>query len=189
MDLVQEFEKTQITKPFPDIRPGDTVRVHQKISELVVSAARSKAKKETKEEKERIQVFEGVVIQRRGGKGLSGTITVRKIASGVGVEKIFPIYSPTIVKIEVVKRGKVRRAKLFYLRKKKEKEARLKEEKLTKQMLESLVYGEIKSTKPKEAEKEVKQEAKSKKETKTKEKETKSETKKEVKNKIDQKAK
>jgi large subunit ribosomal protein L19 len=154
MDLVQDFERTQIAKPFPDIRPGDTVRVHQKIKEIVVSAAKSKAKKETKEEKERIQVFEGVVIQRRGGKGLSGTITVRKIASGVGVEKIFPIYSPTIVKIEVVKRGKVRRAKLFYLRKKKEKEARLKEEKLTKQMLESLVHEKTDVAKSKEVKKE-----------------------------------
>jgi large subunit ribosomal protein L19 len=150
MNLIQEFEKTQIAKTFPDIRPGDTIRVHQKIKEIIISTAKSKAKKE---EKERIQIFEGTVLQRRGGKGLSGTITVRKIASGVGVEKIFPIYSPNIVRIKVVKRGKVRRAKLFYLREKKEKEARLKEEKLTEQTLKNLVHGEIKSAKPKEAKK------------------------------------
>lgn len=153
MDLVQEFEKTQIKKTFPDIRPGDTVRIHQKIKEIIISAAKSKAKKEKKEEKERIQIFEGVVLQRRGGKGLSGTITVRKIASGVGVEKIFPIYSPNIVKIEVIKRGKVRRAKLFYLRKKKEKEARLQEKKLTEQILESLTHEVTGAAKPKEKEK------------------------------------
>lgn len=95
----------------PDIRPGDTVRVHQKIKEG---------------SKEHLQMFEGVVLARKHGKGISATITVRKISSGVGVERIFPIHSPSLDKIEVVKRSKVRRAKLYYLREAKGKKARLK---------------------------------------------------------------
>ncbi len=85
----------------PDFRYGDTVRVHVRVVEG---------------DKERIQLYEGVVISRRG-EGLSETVTVRKISHGVGVERIFPMHTPTIAKIEVVKRGKARRAKLFYLRK------------------------------------------------------------------------
>lgn len=135
MDKIQEFEKTQIKKNFPDIKPGDTVRVHQKIKEE--NAAKGK-----KGEKERIQVFEGVVLRIRGGKGMNGSFLVRKITSGVGVEKNFPIHLPSIVKVEVVKRGKVRRARLYYLRDKKEKEARLKEIKLTDKDLEKLKYEE-----------------------------------------------
>lgn len=109
-------EKTKIIskikpKEMPDIRPGDTVRVYQKIKE---------------KDKERVQVFEGVVLARKHGKGVSATITVRKVISGVGVEKIFPIHSPTIEKIEISKRGKARRAKLYYLRTAKGKKARLK---------------------------------------------------------------
>ena len=88
-------------KELPEIKPGQTVKVHQKIKEAG---------------KERIQIFEGVVISKRGGNNINATITVRKISEGVGVEKIFPIYSPTIVKIEVIKKAKVRRAKLYYLR-------------------------------------------------------------------------
>ena len=98
-------------KETPDIRPGDTVRVHQKIKEG---------------EKERIQAFEGIVLARKHGKGISSTITVRKIVSGVGVERIFPIHSPVINKIEVLKKAKVRRAKLYYLRTAKGKKTRLK---------------------------------------------------------------
>lgn len=85
------------------IRPGDTVRVHQKIQD---------------KGKTRIQVFEGVVLSRKHGNEPGATFTVRKVASGVGVEKIFPLYSPTIDKIEIVKRAKVRRAKLYYIREK-----------------------------------------------------------------------
>ncbi|PIP18032.1 MAG: 50S ribosomal protein L19 [Parcubacteria group bacterium CG_4_10_14_0_8_um_filter_35_7] len=99
----------------PDIKPGMTIRVHQKIKEVNPKG----------EEKERIQVFEGMVLSRKGGKTPSATITVRKISFGVGVEKIFPLYSPMITKIEVVKKAKVRRAKLYYLRGYKKK---LKEE-------------------------------------------------------------
>lgn len=93
-------EKQLIGKKIPDIRPGDEVKVHQKIKE---------------KDKERIQVFEGLVIAKKGA-GLGKTLTVRKISYGVGVERIFPIFAPTIAKIEVVKRNKVRRAKLYYTR-------------------------------------------------------------------------
>ncbi len=100
MELIREVEKDYLRKDLPDFRPGDTVRVHLKIKEG---------------DKERIQVFEGVVIARRGG-GLRETFTVRKISFGIGVERIFPLHSPKIEKIEVVKRGRVRRAKLYFLR-------------------------------------------------------------------------
>ncbi len=106
----ETFQKSQL-KAMPDIRPGDTVKVHQKIKEG---------------DKERIQIFEGIVIARKHGKGISSTITVRKVVEGVGVERILPVHSPSIAKIEVVKSGKVRRAKLYYLRTAKGKKARLK---------------------------------------------------------------
>ena len=95
----------------PEIKPGDTVKVYQKIKE---------------KDKERLQAFEGIVLARKHGKGISATITVRKVISGVGVEKIFPIHSPNIEKIEILKRSKVRRAKLYYLRTAKGKKAKLK---------------------------------------------------------------
>jgi large subunit ribosomal protein L19 len=107
----ETFNKSQLKTDLPDIRPGDMVRVYQKIKEG---------------DKERVQVFEGLVIARKHGKGITSTITVRKIISGIGVERIFPVHLPTIEKIEVLKRGKVRRAKLYYLRKAKGKKARLK---------------------------------------------------------------
>ena len=94
-----------------EIGPGYTVKVYQKIKEG---------------DKEKIQVFEGLVIAKKHGKGISSTITVRKTISGVGVERIFPVHSPNIEKIEVVKQEKVRRAKLYYLREAKGKRARLK---------------------------------------------------------------
>ncbi|PMQ01309.1 MAG: 50S ribosomal protein L19 [Dictyoglomus sp. NZ13-RE01] len=102
MDLIiQNVEKEMMkNKELPEIWPGDTVRVHYRIVEG---------------DKERIQVFEGVVIAKKHG-GIRETITVRKVVQGVGVERIFPLYSPLVEKIEVVRRGKVRRAKLYYLR-------------------------------------------------------------------------
>ncbi len=111
MNKLDLFNKKQLKK-LPEIRPGYTVRVYQKIKEAG---------------KERIQSFEGLVIAKKHGQGINATIIVRKISHGVGVERIFPLHSPLIKKIEVVKKSKVRRAKLYYIRKKSAKEARLKE--------------------------------------------------------------
>jgi large subunit ribosomal protein L19 len=127
------FNRAQLKKEVPDIRPGDTVRIHQKIEE---------------KGKERVQISEGLVIAKKHGKGVSATITVRKVISGVGVEKIFPVHSPTIEKIEIVKRDKVRRAKLYYLRKAKGERARLKR----KGFVEALVEGGPKIAKEKPVE-------------------------------------
>ncbi|HKC59365.1 MAG TPA: 50S ribosomal protein L19 [Myxococcales bacterium] len=111
IELVEEKNvKPEARGQVPAFRVGDTVRVHSKISEG---------------DKERIQIFEGVVIRRRRGH-LSSTFTVRKVSYGVGVERIFPVYSPRIEKIEVVTSGQVRRARLFYLRELQGKAARLK---------------------------------------------------------------
>jgi large subunit ribosomal protein L19 len=111
MDLIRSIETEQLREDVPSFRPGDTVRVHVRVVEGA---------------KERVQPYEGVVIKRRGG-GLSETFTVRRVAYGVGVERCFPVHLPRIQKIEVVKKGKVRRAKLFYLRKLSGKAARIKE--------------------------------------------------------------
>ncbi|MDY0405902.1 50S ribosomal protein L19 [Virgibacillus sp. 179-BFC.A HS] len=109
--LLHEITKDQLRTDHPDFRPGDTVKVHLKVVEGT---------------RERIQVFEGVVIKRQNG-GISETFTVRKISYGVGVERTIPLHSPRIDKIEVVRRGKVRRAKLYYLRNLRGKAARIKE--------------------------------------------------------------
>lgn len=111
--LIQEITKEQLKEDLPAFRPGDTVKVHVK----VVEGSR-----------ERIQVFEGVVIKRRGA-GISETFTVRKMSYGIGVERTFPVHSPKIAKLEVARRGKVRRAKLYYLRNLRGKAARIKEAK------------------------------------------------------------
>jgi len=103
----------QIKKDLPDIRPGDTVKIYQTVKEKEGLPTGGKAT----DGKERLQSFEGVLIARKHGKGISATITVRAVISGVGVEKVFPIHSPIIKKIEILKKGKVRRAKLYYLRK------------------------------------------------------------------------
>ncbi|EES93140.1 50S ribosomal protein L19, partial [Staphylococcus aureus] len=109
--LIEAVTKSQLRTDLPSFRPGDTLRVHVRIIEGT---------------RERIQVFEGVVIKRRGG-GVSETFTVRKISSGVGVERTFPLHTPKIEKIEVKRRGKVRRAKLYYLRSLRGKAARIQE--------------------------------------------------------------
>lgn len=111
MNAIQEFTARERRSDLPDVRPGDTVRILQKIREG---------------EKERIQPFEGLIIARKHGAGISATITVRKVSSGVGVERIFPIHSPTIQKMEIVKRSRVRRAKLYYIREKAAREIRRK---------------------------------------------------------------
>lgn len=113
MNLVDLIEKEQLKSDIPDFRPGDSVKVHVKVVEGT---------------RERIQVFEGVVIRRRGS-GISETFTVRRVSYGVGVERTFPLHSPRIAKIEVVKRGRVRRARLYYLRQRRGKAARVKEKK------------------------------------------------------------
>jgi len=116
--LLEQFNKDQ-EKKIPDLKPGDTVKIHQKIKEGDPS-------KDSGQVKERIQIFEGVFIAKKHGKGISATITIRKIIDGIGVERIFPIHSPSIDKIEVVRHGKVRRSKLYYLRLAKGKKAKLK---------------------------------------------------------------
>lgn len=113
MNPVELVEREQLRTDLPDFKVGDTIRVHVKIIEG---------------EKERIQHFEGVVIRKKGG-GIRSTFTVRKVSYGVGVERIFPLHSPKIERIEIINRGRVRRAKLFYLRNLKGKAARIKGEK------------------------------------------------------------
>lgn len=109
--IIQDIEREQMRVDIPDFKAGDTIKVHARIKEG---------------EKERVQVFQGFVIRKR--KGSTGaTFTVRKISYGVGVERIFPLHSPTIDKIEIVSRGKVRRGRLYYMRKLKGKAARIKE--------------------------------------------------------------
>ncbi len=110
MNTLETIEREHMRLDIPDFRSGDTVKVHIKIREG---------------EKERIQVFQGVVIAKRNG-GLRATFTVRKVSYGIGVEKVFPLHSPSIDKIEVVQRGRVRRSRLYYLRKLKGKAARVR---------------------------------------------------------------
>ncbi len=111
MNPIELLEREQMRMDIPDFLPGDTVKVHVKIKEG---------------EKERLQAFQGVVISRRGG-AMSATFTVRKVSYGVGVERIFPLHSPAIDRVEIVSRGRVRRAKLYYLRNLKGKAARIRE--------------------------------------------------------------
>lgn len=113
MDVIRQIEQAQMRKDLPDFGPGDTVRVFFK----VIEGGR-----------ERVQPFDGVVIRRQNG-GLRETFTVRRVSYGVGVERTFPLHSPRIEKIQVLRRGKVRRAKLFYLRGLSGKAARIRENK------------------------------------------------------------
>ena len=111
MNIIQALEQEQLRQDIPEFRPGDTVRVHVKVVEGT---------------RERIQLFEGVVISRSGG-GIRETFTVRRVSYNVGVERTFPVHSPRLDRIEVVRKGIVRRAKLYYLRKLKGKAARIRE--------------------------------------------------------------
>jgi large subunit ribosomal protein L19 len=116
MNVIEQIEKEQIRIDLPPIRVGDTLRVHTKLKEGT---------------KERVQPFEGVVIRIKRGQA-RGTFTVRKVSHGVGVERIFPLHSPNILKIDILQRASVRRAKLYYLRERKGKAARLKEARFEK---------------------------------------------------------
>lgn len=111
MDLIKALTSEQLKTEVPQMNIGDTVKVHNRIKEGT---------------RERIQIFEGTVIAKRGG-GISETFTVRRVSYGVGTEKTFPLHSPNVAKVEVVRSGKVRRAKLYYLRDKVGKDAKLKE--------------------------------------------------------------
>lgn len=111
MDLIKAFTNEQLKKELPEIKVGDTIRVHNKIKEGA---------------RERVQLFEGTVIAKHGG-GISETFTVRRVAYGVGVEKTFPIHSPNVEKVDVIRHGKVRRAKLYYLRDRVGKASKVKE--------------------------------------------------------------
>ena len=111
MDVIMNLEREQMRIDLPAFTSGDTIRVHTRIKEG---------------DKERIQIFQGVVIRKRKG-GLGATFTVRKVSYGVGVERIFPLHSPNIDRIDVITRGKVRRARLYYMRKLRGKAARIKE--------------------------------------------------------------
>lgn len=112
MNRLQAVEAAQLRRKLPDFSPGDTVRVHVKVSEGG---------------RERLQVFEGTVIAQRGA-GTGASFTVRRVSHGVGVERIFPLHSPRVEKVDLVRRGRVRRAKLHYLRGKIGKETRIKEQ-------------------------------------------------------------
>ena len=111
MDMLHTVTANQLRTDIPEFRAGDTLSVHVRVIEG---------------DKERIQVFQGICIKIKGG-GINETFTVRKISNGVGVERIFPLNSPRVAKVEVVKKGRVRRAKLYYLRKLKGRAARIKE--------------------------------------------------------------
>jgi len=118
---IEKFIGPFLKKDLPEIRPGDMVRVYQKIPVSAKAGKKEKDKNLPVEGEKKVQTFEGLVLARKHGKGISATITVRKEISGIGVEKIFPLHLPTIEKIEILKRGKTKRAKLYYLRKRKQK--------------------------------------------------------------------
>lgn len=111
MDLIKAFTQEQLKSEVPELNIGDTVKVHNKIKEGT---------------RERIQMFEGTIIAKHGG-GVSETFTVRRVSYGVGVEKTFPVHSPNVEKVDIIRRGKIRRAKLYYLRDRVGKSAKVKE--------------------------------------------------------------
>ena len=115
MNKTDLVERPRMREDMPDFRPGDALRVHVRVAEAG---------------RERIQIFQGVVMRRQGG-GLRETFTVRKVSFGVGVERTFPLHSPTVAKVEVVTKGRVRRAKLYYLRERRGKRARIRERRET----------------------------------------------------------
>jgi large subunit ribosomal protein L19 len=124
MKAIETVESADLKKALPQLKPGDTVRVHVRVKETSVKEEIKGKPKET--ERERVQVFEGLVIGLRGS-GARATMTVRKVSFGTGVERIFPLHARTIERIEVVKHARVRRAKLYFLRERKGKAGRMKE--------------------------------------------------------------
>jgi large subunit ribosomal protein L19 len=164
MKKIETIINPFLKKDVPNVRPGDTVKIFTIIAKKDEDKSEGKAGK-----KERIQAFEGVVLARKHGKEIGSTITVRKIVDGIGVEKIFPLHLPTIKKIEILRRSKVRRAKLYYLRTAKGKRGRLKRKEIKKEKpkKEKIVKKEVEKKAPEKTEKEKPQEKKEvKKETK-----------------------
>lgn len=149
MNELQELQQTGLKK-VPTLKTGQTVRVHQRIQEG---------------NKSRIQVFEGLIIKMNSGSGVDKTFTVRKIVSGIGVEKMFPMYSPIIEKIEVKKEGKVRRAKIYYMRDRAGKSARLKESFVSEKEVEESIEELAEQREKEEAEKKEKEAAEAPEET------------------------
>ena len=129
MNLIAQLEAEQIAslgKTIPDFKPGDTIRVGYKVTEGT---------------RTRVQNFEGVCISRKNGKGIAGSFTVRKISFGEGVERVFPLYATNIEKIDVIRRGRVRRAKLYYLRSRRGKSARIAEDTRYKPLKDKSAQG------------------------------------------------
>ena len=129
MNLIAQLEAEQIAslgKTIPDFKPGDTIRVGYKVTEGT---------------RTRVQNFEGVCISRKNGKGIAGSFTVRKISFGEGVERVFPLYATNIEKIDVIRRGRVRRAKLYYLRSRRGKAARIVEDTRYKPLKDKSAQG------------------------------------------------
>lgn len=153
MSLIKTVEQKHLKKNIPVLKPGDIIKVYQKIKESSPAG-----------EKERIQIFEGMVLKTHGGQGTNGTFTVRRISFGIGIERTFPLHSPTIVKIEKIKSLKVRRAKLYYLRdligKKARKKKELREFEVWKEPIAKEEEEKLKAEK--EAAAKVKEEAKRK---------------------------
>lgn len=139
--ITKNFEKTYIRSDIPEVRPGQTVKIHHKVKEGG---------------KERIQVFEGMVISTRGTNGPNATFIVRKVSFGIGVEMIFPLYSPSIQKIEIEKSAKVRRAKLYYIR---EQERKMKDDKAKQEKAQKMMKQIKEDQKKKAEEKKAKEES------------------------------
>jgi large subunit ribosomal protein L19 len=133
MKAIETIESADLKQALPQLNPGDTVRVHVRVKETAVKEEKGKSK-ET--ERERVQVFEGLVIGLRGS-GVRATMTVRKVSFGHGVERIFPLHARTIEKIEIVKHARVRRAKLYYIRERKGKAGRMKEQRAEAQPVQA----------------------------------------------------
>lgn len=122
MNALENVEKKYLKTKLPKFKPGDTIQVHVRVKER----EKDTKSKDKEKEKERIQIFEGVVIGMRG-RGIQSSFVVRKISFGIGVERIFPFHSPSVDKVKILKNGNVRRAKLYYLREKSGKAAKIRE--------------------------------------------------------------